>query len=521
MFKKHLQISNVHLYVQGLNSSLSPINLSIDNVATQAGHILLTPFSENTLFLQVHSEAKRSLVIKLLNEELFNQQNNEQQVAHSFVFGGLVALSIAVFALFLSNGLKSILFLFGYFSTRAMLASVFLGGNLFFIFPDLPELRGIDLPIVTAASAIFLLLFTCELFELKNNFFSLYKYIKRYIWLLLLAAISSLFLALNINILISIFIHGSITFLLTLLGIYLIKKQQPLAWLYTIAVTLQLAFFTVGIIATHFYQVTEIENKALFYGVSFWLNAFLILFMLSRQYFYKLADKQEFQQKALESEIASRQANEELLALQQDHQDELEQKVQERTLELNIALQELEESNRELEEKNTLDDLSGLYNRRFYDQKILAEHRRSKRNLTPLSLVIIDIDHFKSVNDSYGHLAGDHCISWVGQQIKDCLKRSTDLGCRYGGEEFCLILPNTDALGAVALAEKLTVKLSEASLSYQNIAIELTISCGVSTYQQQHEITSDELFSVADKALYRAKQNGRNQVQQHIFTDNE
>jgi len=135
--------------------------------------------------------------------------------------------------------------------------------------------------------------------------------------------------------------------------------------------------------------------------------------------------------------------------------------------------------------------------------------------------VIIDIDHFKSVNDSYGHLAGDHCISQVGQQINDCLKRSTDLGCRYGGEEFCLILPNTDALGALALAEKLRLIIAETTLSYRNVAIKLTISCGVSTYQQQHEITSDELFSVADKALYRAKQNGRNQVQQHIFTDSE
>ncbi|MFB0999700.1 MAG: diguanylate cyclase, partial [Colwellia sp.] len=85
--------------------------------------------------------------------------------------------------------------------------------------------------------------------------------------------------------------------------------------------------------------------------------------------------------------------------------DALESKVQERTLELNIALQELEDANKELQEKNTLDELTGLYNRRFYDQKIQAEFRRSRRNLTPLSLVVIDIDYFKKVNDNYGHLA--------------------------------------------------------------------------------------------------------------------
>ena len=104
-------------------------------------------------------------------------------------------------------------------------------------------------------------------------------------------------------------------------------------------------------------------------------------------------------------------------------------------------MQELEDANRELEAKNTFDDLTGLYNRRFYDQKILAEHRRSRRNLTPLSIVVIDIDHFKHVNDNYGHLAGDHCLAALAEQIKKVLRRSTDIGCRYGGEEFCLILP--------------------------------------------------------------------------------
>ena len=75
----------------------------------------------------------------------------------------------------------------------------------------------------------------------------------------------------------------------------------------------------------------------------------------------------------------------------------------------------------------------------------MAEHRRSRRNLTPLSLVMIDIDHFKAVNDTHGHLAGDACIVWIAAKIKQVLRRSSDIGCRYGGEEFCIILPETDA----------------------------------------------------------------------------
>jgi len=197
-----------------------------------------------------------------------------------------------------------------------------------------------------------------------------------------------------------------------------------------------------------------------------------------------------------------------------EENDALESKVQERTLELNIALQELEEANKELQEKNTLDELTGAYNRRFYDQKILAEHRRSRRNLTPLSLVVIDIDHFKQVNDKYGHLAGDECLVAVSACLKQCLRRSTDIIFRYGGEEFCVILPETDNKGALALAEELRENISKCEITFNGTVINLTISLGISTYIQQKNVQPEHLFAAADQALYQAKDNGRNQVKQ-------
>ncbi len=204
---------------------------------------------------------------------------------------------------------------------------------------------------------------------------------------------------------------------------------------------------------------------------------------------------------------------------QQDSQDLLEERVQERTLELNIALQELESANQELERKNVLDELTGLHNRRFYDQKIVAEYRRSRRNLTALSLVLVDVDFFKVVNDTHGHLAGDQCLIWLANYIKQSLKRSADKAFRYGGEEFCLILPNTDAEGALLFAEQLRVLIHEQVFQYRDIEIPLTISCGISTYQQQVDIGPEQIFSGADNALYQAKHNGRNQTKQHIFTE--
>jgi diguanylate cyclase (GGDEF)-like protein len=293
----------------------------------------------------------------------------------------------------------------------------------------------------------------------------------------------------------------------------LLKQGQRLALLFSGIISLQLL---VGIGSLLFSQLAGEDFFAqsfTLYSVTFWLSALLMTFLVSRHFYHQVKDKQVAQLAALESATASKQAQEELLKLQQENQEQLEVRVQERTLELNIALQELESANHELAEKNTIDDLSGLYNRRHYDQKILAEYRRSKRNLTPLSLVIIDIDHFKRVNDDYGHQMGDHCIASVGRYIKQCLRRSSDLGFRYGGEEFCLLLPETDSAGAQALAEELRLAISNELITHQQQQLSLTISCGVSTYQQQKEIDPESLFAAADKALYKAKHNGRNQTQ--------
>jgi len=240
---------------------------------------------------------------------------------------------------------------------------------------------------------------------------------------------------------------------------------------------------------------------------------------LNRHYHKKYQKKSKQLKQAKSDAQVTAQKMKALIKEQQDSQDLLEERVQERTLELNIALQELESANEELERKNVLDELTGLHNRRFYDQKILAEYRRSRRNLTALSLILIDIDHFKSVNDNYGHLAGDQCLIWLAKYIKQSLKRSADKAFRYGGEEFCLILPNTDAEGAFLLAEQLREVITKQSFKFQEIEIALTISCGIATYQQQKDVGPEQIFAAADKALYQAKGDGRNQTKQHLFIE--
>lgn len=508
-----VRMSQVDLFVKDSALNLEQIQLELLRSNSHNAKVIVSPHSKITLFLRIQSTSQLRSSLKIYSTKAYIEASTSMQFQQGLSIGGLLCLSLAFLLLFFATGNKPILILSGYFLSNTLMLSTMLGFSLSYLLPHLPALVGIEIPILTSSTATFLLIFTAQLFNLKNKFYNIYQVIRVCYWGLLLYMPLSIQLTVANNIAISMGIYALLIFSLIILGIYLHKMGSRLASLFTFVMAVQFIFVLIVIMSVNWFDIGFVAYRNIFYGILFWLNCLLVTFILSRQYRYQILDKQEAQRQALASAIESEKAKEALLKLQSSSQEELENRVQERTLELNIALQELEEVNHELEQKNTLDELTGLFNRRFYDQKILAEFRRSKRNLTPLSLVLIDIDHFKSVNDTYGHLGGDLCLSWVSDHIKESLKRSSDMAFRYGGEEFCLILPDTDAKGAVALAEALRKRVENELCIYEEQRISLTISSGVFTYLQQDNVTPETIFSNADKALYKAKGAGRNQTQ--------
>ena len=169
------------------------------------------------------------------------------------------------------------------------------------------------------------------------------------------------------------------------------------------------------------------------------------------------------------------------------------------------ALLEMRRLVSELEMISTTDALTGLRNRRAFDQKLLDEHQRSARSRHPFSLLLLDIDHFKSYNDSFGHQAGDDALAEVARILQYTV-RSYDMAARYGGEEFAVILPETDKPGAMELAERLRHAVERAEWLNRKI----TISVGVATLGFGQSIPA--LIEEADRALYTAKERGRNRV---------
>ena len=160
------------------------------------------------------------------------------------------------------------------------------------------------------------------------------------------------------------------------------------------------------------------------------------------------------------------------------------------------------------------DGLTGIANRRFLDQVLEQEFRRHQRTQKPLSIIMIDIDFFKSYNDFFGHLSGDDVLRLCAKKMSELICRAGDLVARYGGEEFCVVLPNTKLNGAKSLAEALRTGIEGLAIERNDLENwkYLTISLGVSSLKPDQNDTVKKLFNAADQALYQAKQSGRNRV---------
>ncbi len=183
-------------------------------------------------------------------------------------------------------------------------------------------------------------------------------------------------------------------------------------------------------------------------------------------------------------------------------------------LEREALIEELKETKAELERLSLVDGLTGVFNRRYFDEGIEREMKRTQREARPLSLIMIDIDFFKDYNDAYGHQAGDNCLKEVAAAMSDALRRPGDFAARYGGEEFVCVLPRTEPQGALEVAEAIHANVAALNIPHQQSSVSgsVSVSLGVATWRPDLAASSVDLIAAADQALYEAKRQGRNRI---------
>ena len=218
------------------------------------------------------------------------------------------------------------------------------------------------------------------------------------------------------------------------------------------------------------------------------------------------------QTEQVEQERALRQAQEQLLQVETAAKIKLEQQVQERTKDITQIMAKLEFQNQQLTELSINDPLTQVRNRRFFNDAFPELWQEAQRAGGWLSIILLDIDHFKAVNDQYGHLTGDRCLVTLAANLRQWVSRPKDIICRYGGEEFIIVLHATDLASATQLAQRLRQAVSEIQIPLEDTTLHITASLGVAATIPQPGANPEQLIAICDHALYQAKSNGRNQV---------
>lgn len=261
-----------------------------------------------------------------------------------------------------------------------------------------------------------------------------------------------------------------------------------------------LAILPVNIYTTHAWQL----------GAA--IEAVLISCALARRVEFERVARRLAHQKAIEHERDANRATDQLYRAEKAMKEEMETKVRERTEDLSKLLAEVEKTNSELSELSINDGLTGVRNRRFFDDRYADLWSKGKQQSSNIAIIMSDIDHFKSVNDNYGHAMGDQCLRVIGHILKTFSSKHGYEACRYGGEEFIIICADASIKQVVMLAERIREKIEESQIELAGKSLMVTASFGVASEIPSVASSPLQLIEACDKALYNSKRSGRNKV---------
>lgn len=465
----------------------------------------------STLFVRVETSGTMQIPLSLWDAEGFVTVDQFRLLGFGFYFGIMLIMGLYNLLLGMSIGDRSYM----YYALFAVALCLFQGGmtgfSYQFLWPSAIFWNKWSLVYAIALSLISAMLFSAQFISLKQHLPRHNQVLNLITGLIIATVASSAFL--HFSVIIRMLAALTIPVCVSCLMVGVLRwragdtpaRFYTLAWISFLCGTVLIALNKLGVIPRTFTTEYAVQIGSV-------IEVIVLSLALGERYNIERQDKLAIQDRLLAQEHLLRTTQENALAAEREAKHQLEVRVEERTLALKMALENLAEANNALELSSRIDGLTGVKNRRYFEERFEQEWQRSKRTLQPLSLCMIDIDHFKRVNDQYGHLAGDEVLKAVASTLTATLQRPTDCVARFGGEEFSIILPGTTEEGAQHVAELLRQKVEDLIIHYHDLRIKVTISIGVSTCYSTTILSRAQFIEQADNALYQAKNNGRNQV---------
>lgn len=452
--------------------------------------ITLMPHQMLDVYVRVQSSGAVQAPLTLWEYGQFHSSNFTATILQGLYYGGILTIAIYNLLIFFVLGDRNYLYYVAFMLCTMMTLAAQSGLAFRFLWPDATTWNDLAIVFFTAATAGFAAIFTLRfllLETLSRLLLRLMQGMGLFSVLLMVLCFVVPYHTIAVVILLDVI---AVIALAVVAGSYALARGVPSARYYMLAWSILLVGALVVVLSRLGFLPVN-----LFTEYSTQLGSLLESILLSLALADRINTERRLRFKAQSDALhASQRAN-----------TELEQRVQERT-------SELEQLNQRLQQLSETDQLTGLANRRFLESRLQQEWSRCLRQQHVLTVMLLDIDFFKQVNDRYGHPAGDACLQQVARLIADGLRLASDTAARYGGEEFCLVLPETDADGAIAVAERIRRRIAGTQMASTGPAFSVTASIGLCAAIPAPDMTVEEFIRRADAALYQSKQAGRDRV---------
>lgn len=450
-----------------------------------------------TVLIRVSTESSMEVPVTVLENTTLLEKSQVSSWIQGAFFGAVLMLGLYHILIFMASGDRGFLYFAGLTTMMGLIQATLWGSTYHYLWPGLPSWNEHSLSVLINLSNFFGILYVSTVVQIRQRSLLVGRIFDVMAIVSLALVLCSIFLSHQTMIQITL-IAALVTFTMGALIVFLrMADRYPPAY----AVFTASVVYTLGSVAYILGKLGALPNSLLLENalvIGQIVQAVLFGFALSLRINVERKLREEAQH---ESEIAQDM----LLETERAQNQRLDREVRSRT-------KQLQEANSRLQQMSSTDALTGLYNRRQFDESLDRQFELARRQGTELSVLVIDLDHFKQLNDTYGHAAGDDVLREVSARLKKTLKRPTDRAFRYGGEEFVVLLADSGSSAARIVAKEIWSAIRGETMTVGNHTLKVTVSIGIATATPGADGEAGALFKLADRQLYRAKGEGRDRI---------